>query len=533
MSILRPACYKKFADVIQSVYDRFERGNGAPKQSIDTAPELEAFLTNLIRTAMGDKAGADLTPSTDLFSYGVDSLQATRDRNEILQQLELGEAKLGQNIVYEHPSISQLSQYILDAKSGRAGQARDVRQVMVQYVDKCYKQLVKPQTSACSSAPSGEVIVLSGATGSLGANIIDQLTRRKEVAKVICLSRAKSHADSEKRLADSLVQRQRNLLPEAQGKVVSYAADVNRPDLGLSAEEYASVRDSLTSIIHNAWPVNFVLSLESYDEHIGGAVNLINLARSSPRAGTASPPSFFFSSSVSTTVGRPDPEVFERFSDSPLTANATGYGQSKWVVEKLVERAETDTPGALRMGVFRIGQLAGDTENGVWNETEAWPLMFRAANTTGTLPDLDERPTWLPVDLAGRAISEIALSPRSQEGAELYHVLSNQPTPWRDILEGLKKGGLEFAAVDRFKWLENLAASEADVAKNPTYKLLVSFAVLLGAKCKADVIGLLPGSHGQHNRACTARVHCQSGGGFVACHFWRSADLARVGVFVG
>jgi hypothetical protein len=48
-------------------------------------------------------------------------------------------------------------------------------------------------------------------------------------------------------------------------------------------------------------------------------------------------------------------------------------------------------------------------------------------------------------------------------------------------LEGLKKGGLEFAAVDRFKWLENLAASEADVAKNPTYKLLVSFSVTLAA----------------------------------------------------
>jgi thioester reductase-like protein len=473
MSILRPACYKKFADVIQSVYDRFERGTGAPKQDIQILPELESFLTGLIRSAMGEKAGADLTPSTDLFSYGVDSLTATRVRNDILKQLELGDAKLGQNIVYEHPSISQLAQYILDAKQGRTGQARDVRQLMVDYVDKWSKQLVQPNPGS-APASEGQVIVLTGATGSLGAHILDQLTRRPEVAKVICLSRAKSHADSEKRLADSLAQRQRNLSPEARAKVVSYASDVNRPDLGLSPKEYASVRDNLTSVIHNAWPVNFVLSLESYDEHIGGAVNLINLARSSPRAGTASPPSFFFSSSVATVGGRPDTDVYERFSDSAMTANATGYGQSKWVVEKIVERAEVDRPGALRMGVFRIGQLAGDTENGVWNETEAWPLMFRAALTTGTLPDLEERPTWLPVDLAGRGISDVALAARTSQSAELYHILSNKPTMWRDILAGLKKGGLEFTAVDRFKWLENLAASEQDVVKNPTYKLLVS-----------------------------------------------------------
>lgn len=430
-------------------------------------------MTNLIRSALGDKAGPDLTPSTDLFSYGVDSLQATRVRNDILKQLELGDAKLGQNIVYEHPSIAQLAEYILNAKSGKAGAERDVRKVMVEYVDKWAAKLVTPSPRSAPQ-PQGEVIVLTGTTGSLGAHILDQLTRRPEVSKVICLSRARSHADSEKRVSDSLAQRLRSLTPEAQSKIISYAADVNRVDLGLTSQEYAYIRDNATSVIHNAWPVNFVLSLESYDEHIGGAVNLINLALSSPRAGTLSAPSFFFSSSVATTVGRPDPEVFERFSDSPNTANSTGYGQGKWVVEKIIERASIDKVDAIRLGVFRIGQLAGDTENGVWNETEAWPLMFRAAITTGTLPDLDERPTWLPVDIAGRAISELALSAKQGQRAELYHVLSNQPTPWRDILQGLKDGGLEYKAVDRFKWLENLAQSEPDVERNPTYKLLVS-----------------------------------------------------------
>ena len=27
---------------------------------------------------------------------------------------------------------------------------------------------------------------------------------------------------------------------------------------------------------------------------------------------------------------------------------------------------------------------------GVWNETEAWPLMFKSANTIGALPILEE-----------------------------------------------------------------------------------------------------------------------------------------------
>lgn len=40
--------------------------------------------------------------------------------------------------------------------------------------------------------------------------------------------------------------------------------------------------------------------------------------------------------------------------------------------------------------MLRIGQLCGDTKGGVWNETEAWPLMFASANTVGCLPELNE-----------------------------------------------------------------------------------------------------------------------------------------------
>ena len=35
LSILRPACYKKFAGIIDEIYDRFERGTGAPKLYIN------------------------------------------------------------------------------------------------------------------------------------------------------------------------------------------------------------------------------------------------------------------------------------------------------------------------------------------------------------------------------------------------------------------------------------------------------------------------------------------------------------------
>ncbi|KAK8847380.1 hypothetical protein IAR55_005238 [Kwoniella newhampshirensis] len=489
MSILRPACYKKFAPLIDAIYDRFERGTGEPKKDITSKPEMEAFLTETILTALGEKASTGLTPTTDLFAYGVDSLQATRVRNVITKSLELGDnVKLGQNIVYEHPSVSQLADHLLAIKSGKdaSNNPEAGRQTMLNLVEKHAAQLLRDTTEfeapaeAKVNGHSGEVVVLTGATGSLGAHILDQLVRRPDVDRVICLSRAKSHEDSFKRVQDSLAQRLRNLSREAQAKIVSFAADVNKSDLGLSPEEYETLRRETTAVIHNAWPVNFVLSIDSFDEHIGGAVNLLNLTLKSPKKVK---PAFFFSSSVGTVQGRPDPVVSEQFSDNPVTAGGMGYGRSKWVVEKVIERAGKET--AARAGVLRIGQLVGDTEAGVWNETEAWPLMFRSAITTGTLPMLEERPSWLPVNQAASAIVDVVTSTSgsaSPSSASVYHIVNAHISSWSDILAGLKAGGLEFDVVDRHTWLENLAKSNPDVTQNPTYKLLNFYQNRIGNK---------------------------------------------------
>jgi len=141
--------------------------------------------------------------------------------------------------------------------------------------------------------------------------------------------------------------------------------------------------------VQNAWPVNFVLSIDSYDEHVRGTANLMNLCLSSPYA---EPARFYFSSSISCRQGAHDATCDEDYSSSPSTAVKTGYAQSKWVVEKLCQQANQKV--GLPVGVLRIGQMVGDSVNGVWNETEAWPLMFKSANVVGALPSVTEvRPT--------------------------------------------------------------------------------------------------------------------------------------------
>lgn len=78
------------------IYDRFENGSDTNKLDLPQS-ELEDFILNAITQTLGSTKAAKLTKTSDLFAFGVDSLQATRIRNICQKELELNGRTLGQN----------------------------------------------------------------------------------------------------------------------------------------------------------------------------------------------------------------------------------------------------------------------------------------------------------------------------------------------------------------------------------------------------------------------------------------------------
>jgi len=116
-SILRPVCYEKFKSIIDDVYDRFEREAEVEKITLPRNG-LEGFIINTIAKTSGTSKVEKLDKITDLFAFGVDSLQAIRIRNILQRSLELGGKVLGQLVVYENPSVEKLATHILAIQSG-------------------------------------------------------------------------------------------------------------------------------------------------------------------------------------------------------------------------------------------------------------------------------------------------------------------------------------------------------------------------------------------------------------------------------
>jgi nucleoside-diphosphate-sugar epimerase len=90
----------------------------------------------------------------------------------------------------------------------------------------------------------------------------------------------------------------------------------------------------VTTIIHNAWRLDFNLSLASFEPAVRGTRNLLELAMQSSHAGHVR---FLFTSSVA--VSRSWPRNAEPFPEEPQAdaqwAVGNGYGEAKYVCEQV------------------------------------------------------------------------------------------------------------------------------------------------------------------------------------------------------
>ena len=241
-------------------------------------------------------------------------------------------------------------------------------------------------------------------------------------------------------------------------------SDLSKPDLGLKPATYEKLTEGLAGVIHCAWSVNFNLRLSSLKDNVAGVTNLINLCAKANA-------SFNFCSSVSAVARCPISPVPESAPELEW-AQGMGYAQSKAVAEHVCARASRQLGIPAR--VLRVGQIVGDTEQGVWNATEAIPMMLQSALTVGALPRLKETPSWLPVDVVARSIVEITTS---NTPSRFFNVTNPKTFRWtEELLPALRNAGLNFEEVEPKEWVRWLRESDSDPVKNPPVKLVDFFA---------------------------------------------------------
>lgn len=294
-----------------------------------------------------------------------------------------------------------------------------------------------PVHYSTAKSGSGHVVLLTGSTGTLGTYILQQLLNDPRVTRVYALNRPSAGKDMWSRQSESLLDRGVNLTVLDSAKLELIEGDTTKADLGLNGELLNEIKSSLTTIIHNAWRLDFNLSLSSFESHVKGARHLVDLALSTSGP---SPPQFIFTSTIGTLSNWCEPRaVPEEVIEDPAVALGNGYGQSKWVTERILLAAVEQR--GLPATIWRVGQLSGSSTNGAWNTTDWVPIVAKSGAALGALPSSPQaKIDWLPTDVAARAIAEsMHASLKRDERFRYLNLVHPSPTRWDSIFEAMSK----------------------------------------------------------------------------------------------
>ena len=239
-----------------------------------------------------------------------------------------------------------------------------------------------------------ELILITGATGFLGVQVVHKLLDRHPGATLALLIRDRADQSGEHR-ADAIVP------PSQRSRVRVYSGDVGLPNCGLDAATYDRLSAETTRVIHSAATVRFDHSLdEARRINVEGTRRVLDFAsaarqlRSFAYVGTA-----YVAGERTGLIRESELAVGQSYRNT--------YEQTKAEAEALVQFRLSSIPGM----ILRPSIIVGDSRTGATSSFKMmyWPLKIYARRLWRTVPGFpDAVLDIVPVDFVADAVARLA-----------------------------------------------------------------------------------------------------------------------------
>jgi L-aminoadipate-semialdehyde dehydrogenase len=426
-------------------------GLPAPTDSVSdavTAPPAEqlrpltATEDKLLRVWARVLAVQVSSPEDNFFELGGHSILATRLMFEVGKELKM-EKQLPMQLLFRAPTVASMAKAIDDLVAGAELSATSAAGPVI---DLAKEATLEPSIDPASATPFDSTapvknILLTGATGFLGAFLLRGLLDQTETsgARVFCLARADTDDAAQKRLHKTLSL---HLLwnDKYEHRIVPVAGDLSKPLLGLKQEKFDELARDVDVVIHNGALVHWLLPYEKLKPtNVNGTIEVLRLCSQTKQKALHH---------ISTT------SVFETdyhdklkfvYEDDPLETFdglTGGYGQSKWVAERLVLEAHRR---GLPASIYRPGYVTGDSENGIWNTDDFLCRMIKGCIQLKAAPLLPPDATldMSTVDYVCKTVAYLSIGASGEGLGKNYHLTNPNLYSYETLFGAVKSFGYD------------------------------------------------------------------------------------------
>ncbi|MCW5623213.1 MAG: thioester reductase domain-containing protein [Burkholderiales bacterium] len=367
--------------------------------------------------------------------------------------------ELTERIKAQKPAIVALLQ-------GGADPARRPSATAALPADALLPDTIRPSSSAAPPLAAASVILLSGATGFVGAFLLRELLVQTN-ARLHCLVRADNTPDGLRRLHETLATYQL-WRDDFAARLNPVVGDLALPGLGLDPATWQALADTVDTVFHNGAHVHHMLPYERLKApNVQGTLEMLRLAC------TGRAKAFHHLSSLSVL---PPLQLAQRarfLEDDPLQQfpePAGGYNRSKWIAELLVAEARAR---GLATAIYRPGPVAGDSDSGAFNTNDFLYRLMQGYLQLGRAPVGEMPLDLLPVDYLARAVVHLALQDAAR--GRTFHLLHPRPASSDLLFDACTAAGYRLERVSYADWHRELTRIAREEQHHALYPLVPLF----------------------------------------------------------